>query len=125
MTVGDGEIHLDFTGSDVQVASALNVPTGGHAHLFMAIALFKYFITKDPGTRMLRPIPITLPVDSVVNRQVPHGVRCSLRYVLRIYDTVLGALRPTRGDHRAERGPGAGWSRWRCPTLRPSAGTLP
>jgi N-methylhydantoinase B len=96
MTVGDGNIHLDFTGSDVQVGSALNVPTGGRAHPFMAIALFNYFITKDPGIPLnagvLRPIRMTLPVGSVVNPQFPAA--CGVRYatVLRIYDAVLGAL---------------------------------
>ena len=96
MAVGDGEIHLDFTGSDVQVGSALNVPTGGRAHPFMAIALFNYFITKDPGIPLnagvLRPIRMTLPVGSVVNPQFPAA--CGVRYatVLRIYDAVLGAL---------------------------------
>ena len=96
MTVGDGDIHLDFTGSDVQVGSALNVPTGGRAHPFMAIALFNYFITVDPGIPLnagvLRPIRMTLPVGSVVNPQFPAA--CGVRYatVLRIYDAVLGAL---------------------------------
>ena len=96
MVVGDGEIHLDFTGTDVQVGSALNVPTGGRAHPFMAIALFNYFITKDPGIPLnagvLRPIRMTLPVGSVVNPQFPAA--CGVRYatVLRIYDAVLGAL---------------------------------
>jgi N-methylhydantoinase B len=96
LTVGDGEIHLDFTGSDVQVGSALNVPTGGRAHPFMAIALFNYFITKDPGIPLnagvLRPIRMTLPAGSVVNPQFPAA--CGVRYatVLRIYDAVLGAL---------------------------------
>src|SRR4029450_2899564 len=96
MMVGDGTIHLDFTGTDLQVGSALNVPTGGRAHPFMAIALFNYFITKDPGIPLnagvLRPIRMTLPVGSVVNPQFPAA--CGVRYatVLRIYDAVLGAL---------------------------------
>src|SRR5215468_8325705 len=96
LTVGDGELHLDFTGSDVQVGSALNVPTGGRAHPFMAIALFNYFITRDPGIPLnagvLRPLRMTLPAGSVVNPQFPAA--CGVRYatVLRIYDAVLGAL---------------------------------
>src|SRR5262249_56770518 len=96
LTVGDGSIHLDFTGSDVQVSSALNVPTGGRAHPFMAIALFNYFVTKDPGIPLnagvLRPLRMTLPEGSVVNPQFPAA--CGVRYatVLRIYDAVLGAL---------------------------------
>ena len=47
MTIGDGEIHLDFTGSDVQVGSALNVPTAGRVHPFMSVALVNYFVTRD------------------------------------------------------------------------------
>ncbi len=96
LTIGDGEIHLDFTGSDVQVGSALNVPTAGRAHPFMAIVLFNYFITKDPGIPLnagvLRPLRMTLPPGSVVNPAFPAA--CGVRYatVLRIYDTVLGAL---------------------------------
>src|SRR5262249_44431301 len=91
-----GLIHLDFTGSDAQVGSALNVPTGGRAHPFMAIALFNYFITKDPGIPLnagvLRPIRMTLPAGSAVNPEFPAA--CGVRYatVLRVYDAVLGAL---------------------------------
>src|SRR5215475_5257241 len=69
MTVGDGFIHLDFTGSDVQVGSALNVLTGGRAHSFMAIALFNYSITADPGIPLnagvLRPLRMTPHEGSV------------------------------------------------------------
>src|SRR5262245_10004857 len=96
LKVADGVIHLDFTGSDVQVASALNVPTGGRTHPFMAIALFNYFVTKDPGIPLnagvLRPIRMTLPAGSVVNPEFPAA--CGVRYatVLRVYDAVLGAL---------------------------------
>ncbi len=62
----------------------------------MAIALFNYFITKDPGIPLnagvLRPIRMTLPPGSVVNPEFPAA--CGVRYatVLRIYDAVLGAL---------------------------------
>jgi len=96
LTVDDGPIHLDFTGSDVQVASALNVPTGGRAHPFMAVALFNYFVTTDPSIPLnagvLRPIRMTLPSGSVVNPEFPAA--CGVRYatVLRVYDAVLGAL---------------------------------
>jgi len=62
----------------------------------MAIALFNYFITADPGIPLnagvLRPLSMTLPEGSVVNPQFPAA--CGVRYatVLRIYDAVLGAL---------------------------------
>ena len=96
MTIGDGEIHLDFTGSDVQVGSALNVPTAGRVHPFMSIALVNYFATRDRtiplNAGVLRRVRMTLPEGSVVNPKFPAA--CGVRYatVLRIYDAVLGAL---------------------------------
>jgi N-methylhydantoinase B len=103
VTIGDGEIHLDFTGSDSQVASALNVPTGGQVHPFMATALINYFITQDRSipvnAGVLRPLRMELPVGSVVNPQFPAA--CGVRYatVVRIYDTVLGALAQAVPEH--------------------------
>ena len=96
MTIGDGEIHLDFTGSDIQVASALNVPTAGRVHPFMSVALVNYFATRDRtiplNAGVLRRVRMTLPEGSVVNPKFPAA--CGVRYatVLRIYDAVLGAL---------------------------------
>ena len=96
MTIGDGEIHLDFTGSDVQVGSALNVPTAGRVHPFMSVALVNYFATRDRtiplNAGVLKRVRMTLPEGSVVNPTFPAA--CGVRYatVLRIYDAVLGAL---------------------------------
>jgi N-methylhydantoinase B len=96
LTIGDGEIHLDFTGSDVQVGSAMNVPTAGRVHPFMSIALVNYFVTQDRtiplNAGVLRRVRMTLPEGSVVNPKFPAA--CGVRYatVLRIYDAVLGAL---------------------------------
>src|SRR5205814_1516516 len=71
LTIRDGEIHLDFTGSDVQVGSALNVPTAGRVHPFMSIALVNYFVTRDRtiplNAGVLRRVRMTLPEGSVVN----------------------------------------------------------
>jgi N-methylhydantoinase B len=96
LTIADGEIHLDFTGSDIQVSSALNVPTAGKVHPFMSVALVNYFATLDRtlplNAGVLRRVRMTLPEGSVVNPKFPAA--CGVRYatVLRIYDAVLGAL---------------------------------
>jgi N-methylhydantoinase B len=103
LTIGDGEIHLDFTGSDVQVASALNVPTAGRVHPFMSVALVNYFVTRDRtiplNAGVLRRLRMTLPEGSVVNPRFPAA--CGVRYatVLRIYDAVLGALARAVPEH--------------------------
>jgi N-methylhydantoinase B len=96
LLIGDGEIHMDFTGSDVQVGSAMNVPTAGRVHPFMSVALVNYFVTNDRtiplNAGVLRRVRMTLPEGSVVNPKFPAA--CGVRYatVLRIYDAVLGAL---------------------------------
>ena len=96
LVIGDGEIRMDFTGSDVQVGSAMNVPTAGRVHPFMSVALVNYFVTNDRtiplNAGVLRRVRMTLPEGSVVNPKFPAA--CGVRYatVLRIYDAVLGAL---------------------------------
>src|ERR1043166_4363428 len=103
LTIGEGRIHLDFTGSDVQVGSALNVPTAGKVHPFMAVALVNYFVTRDRtiplNAGVLKPVRMTLPEGSVVNPRFPAA--CGVRYatVLRIYDAVLGALARAVPEH--------------------------
>ena len=66
MTVGDGEIHLDFTGSDVQVGlGAERRRPAGRATRSWRSRCCNYFITKDPGIPLnagvLRPVRMTLP----------------------------------------------------------------
>ena len=50
MKVEDETIHLDFTGTDLQVQAALNLPTYGQpGHYFMVLALLFWFRTLDPA----------------------------------------------------------------------------
>ncbi len=99
---GDG-ILLDFTGTDAQVSSAMNLPTAGQLHPFLALALINYFMSTDPTIPLnggvIRPVRVHVPVGTVVNPQFPAA--CGVRYatVLRIYDTVLGALARAIPDH--------------------------
>ena len=71
---------------------ALNVPTAGKVHPFMAVALVNYFVTRDRtiplNAGVLKPVRMTLPEGSVVNPKFPAA--CGVRYatVLRIYDQV-------------------------------------
>ncbi|HEY3188906.1 MAG TPA: hydantoinase B/oxoprolinase family protein, partial [Solirubrobacteraceae bacterium] len=112
VTIGDGVIELDFTGSDAQVSSALNLPTAGRVHPFITFALTNYFLSADPGLPMnaglLRPLRVVLPPGSVVNPHFPAA--CGVRYatVLRVYDTVLGALSQCLPDRIPAAGAGQG-----------------
>jgi N-methylhydantoinase B len=96
MTVKGDSVHLDFTGTDPQVSAALNIPTDGGPHPFMAHALMAYIFTEDNSIHkagsVMRPITMTLPEGTVVNPQFPAA--CGVRWatVMRVVDTVLGAL---------------------------------
>lgn len=91
-----GSVHLDYTGTDPQVASALNVPTGGGTTPLAALSLIAYIFTEDPDMprigSILRPVKMTLPYGSVINPAFPAA--CGVRWgtVIRLADTVVGAL---------------------------------
>jgi N-methylhydantoinase B len=94
---GDGTIALDYTGSDPQVRSALNLPTGSMPHHpFLSIALVNFVVTHSESIHInagiLRCIDLVLPKSSVVNATFPAA--CGMRYTtaMRVHDLVLGAM---------------------------------
>src|SRR5262249_14914495 len=96
LTVDGDSIHLDFTGTDPQVGSALNIATHGVTHPFLCQAINAYLVTEDPGipkaSSILRPVRVTAPPGTVVNAQFPAPIGVRYGTVLRVFDAVLGAL---------------------------------
>ncbi|MBI3978306.1 MAG: hydantoinase B/oxoprolinase family protein, partial [Chloroflexi bacterium] len=125
MTVKDGNVHLDFTGTDPQVSSALNVPTNGGPHPFMTHALFAYIFAHDPhiprSGAVIRPITMTLPKGTVVNPEFPGA--CGVRFgtTLRVADVVLGALAQAVAN-RVPAAPGGAISPVVCSLMNPGTG---
>lgn len=73
------ELEMDFTGSDPQVASALNVPTGGNPHHAVITVGLIYVLHSLAPLNMLnagtvRPCNAVLPEGSIVNPQHPAAV---------------------------------------------------
>jgi N-methylhydantoinase B len=94
---GDGTIELDYTGSDPQVRSALNLPTGSMPHHpFLSLALTNFVVTHSESIHInagiLRCIDLVLPKSSVVNATFPAA--CGMRYTtaMRVHDLILGAM---------------------------------
>jgi N-methylhydantoinase B len=94
---GDGTVELDYTGSDPQVRSALNLPTGSMKHHpFLSMALTNFVVTHSEGIHInagiLRCIDLVLPKTSVVNADFPAS--CGMRFTtaMRVHDLILGAL---------------------------------
>ena len=96
LTVEGSSVHLDFTGSDPQVASALNIASHGVTHPFLCQAINAYLVSEDPeipkASSILRPVRVTAPPGSVVNSLFPAPIGVRYATVLRVLDAVLGAL---------------------------------
>ena len=96
VTVDDGTVHLDFTGTDPQVMSAYNVPTLGTRHPWLTTRLMHYVTTHDPtvpkNAGIFQWVSVTVPQGSILNPEFPAatGVRHAAGY--RCNDAVTGAL---------------------------------
>jgi N-methylhydantoinase B len=96
LTVQGDTVHLDFTGSDPQVASALNIASHGVTHPFLCQGINAYIVTEDPhipkASSILRSVRVTAPPGTVVNSLFPAPIGVRYATVLRVLDVVLGAL---------------------------------
>ena len=104
---------LDFTGSDPQLTSALNVPTGGDPHhTLLLVGVYYVLCTLSPGITLnaglTRPFTCITPEGTVLNPHPPAAVgmrSADLRAA------ALGDLRRVRaGDTRTHAGGPAGSS---------------
>ncbi|QII83968.1 hydantoin utilization protein B [Bordetella hinzii] len=73
------EVELDYSGSDPQLASSLNIPTGGRErHPLTLVGLTYVLVTLDPrlwlNAGTLRVARAILPKGSVVNCEAPAAV---------------------------------------------------
>ncbi|WP_321786223.1 hydantoinase B/oxoprolinase family protein [Burkholderia pyrrocinia] len=90
--IRDGAAELDFTGSDPQLQSSLNIPTGGRErHALALVGLVYVLYTLNPdillNTGMLRVARCILPEGTVVNAVKPAAVgmrslTCKLLHLL-------------------------------------------
>ncbi|WBG92202.1 hydantoinase B/oxoprolinase family protein [Pantoea piersonii] len=79
LRVRDDTLELDYTGSDPQLASSLNMPTGGRERHPLALVGVTYVLsTLNPGLLLnagtLRPTRAVLPPGTVMNCEAPAAV---------------------------------------------------
>ncbi|WP_432589449.1 hydantoinase B/oxoprolinase family protein [Streptomyces sp. HD1123-B1] len=106
VTITGDTLHLDFTGSSPQVASALNA-TASFTRSASYAALQGALGSDIPANSgFYRPIGFTIPEASILNGRRPaaRGARGLVAY--RIIDTVLGALAPVFPDRVPAAGDG-------------------
>lgn len=93
VTVKDGSLHCDFTGSSPQVRGPFNcVPSGSLAAACYAVrAITDPTIPTNAGC--FRPITLELPKGSIVNPLEPAPVNSRTATIKRITGCILGALK--------------------------------
>lgn len=106
------ELVMDFTGSDPQLSSSMNVPTGGHErHALITVGLVQALYTMDRSILLnsgtLRPVRAVLPHGTVVNPQAPAAVGMRTLVCNIIHIATLGALSKAMPDRLAASPAGA------------------
>jgi N-methylhydantoinase B len=96
MTVSDGLLHVDFSGTDPQVASAYNLPSGGGRHSWLSIRLLHYALTRDPtipiNSGIFEPLTMHIPQGSLLNPVFPAAVGVRHATGNRVNDVMNGLL---------------------------------
>lgn len=79
MRIQGDSAELDFTGTDPQTLSSLNVPTGGHPrHSLLLVGVYYVLSALHPGITLnfgtTRPFTCLIPEGSVLNPRFPAAV---------------------------------------------------
>lgn len=96
LTVSGSDVMMDFTGTDLQMASSYNIPTHGKLNHFLTFGLVTFIRSRDAGcplnSGIVRPMSVTVPRGTLLNPE--PGASCSVRFVTaeRVLDVVMGAL---------------------------------
>lgn len=97
LEIKGGEVVMDFTGSDPQLASSMNIPTGGNPrHALLTVGLIYVLYCLDPrivlNSGTVRPCHMVLPEGTSVNASHPAatGLRSLLVTVAQV--AIIGAF---------------------------------
>ena len=106
------ELVFDYTGSDPQLASSIQIPTGGdERHVLMMVGAVYVLYTLDPtilrNSGLLRSSRCILPSGSIVNPEFPAAVGMRSLGVGRLMSTIFGAFAQALPDVMLA-GPGSG-----------------
>ena len=97
------EVIMDFTGSDPQLKSALNMPTGGNPRHILLMVGYNYCLyTLDPSIPLnggiLRAATCIVPEGTVLNPQYPAAVGMRSLTCGRLQGVVMGAFHAAAPD---------------------------
>lgn len=96
LTVDDGAIHMDLTGTDPATNSAFNVPSLGMRMYWLTFRLTGILTTYDKdiprNAGLYRSITVENPEGSVLNAEAPTAVSMRHSVPYRLFDSVTGAI---------------------------------
>lgn len=97
LTIRGDEAVLDFTGSDPQLGSSLNVPTGGDPrHTILLVGVYYVLLTLAPGLMpnagLTRPFTCIAPEGTVLNPVHPAAVGMRSLTCARLRSVIFGAF---------------------------------
>ena len=97
LTIRGDEAVLDFTGSDPQLASSLNVPSGGDPrHTMLLVGVYYVLYTLNPrillNTGLTRPFTCITPQGTVLNPVSPAAVGMRSLTCARLRSVIFGAF---------------------------------
>ena len=114
MTVEDGRIHVDVTGTDPQVRAAYNICAMDRMHEWLTLRFISFVCTYDPTTILnhgvFRPITMTNPRGTVLNADFPAAVTARDIPARRFNTALTGAFLKAVPDLMAAPSAGAAWS---------------
>ncbi|TMV90791.1 hydantoin utilization protein B [Thioclava sp. BHET1] len=97
LKIRDDAAVLDFTGSDPQLASSLNVPSGGDPrHTILLVGVYYVLYTLNPqillNTGLTQPFTCITPEGSVLNPVSPAAVGMRSLTCARLRSVIFGAF---------------------------------
>lgn len=97
LSIRGGNAVLDFTGSDPQLASSLNVPSGGDPrHTILLVGVYYVLYTLNPrillNTGLTRPFTCIAPEGTVLNPVAPAAVGMRSLTCARLRSVIFGAF---------------------------------
>jgi len=96
MSVRDGRVTLDVSGTDPQVKTAYNMPSAGRRMHWLTFRLTSFITTMAPDIPMnagiYRNIAVVNPPGTVLHAEFPDAVNLRVAPSYRLFDSIGGAL---------------------------------
>ncbi|NDV00558.1 hydantoinase B/oxoprolinase family protein [Pseudoroseicyclus tamaricis] len=102
LTVEAGKVHLDFAGSDPQVAAAYNIPTAGKRHPWLTLKMMHFIFSNDRSIPLnygvFRHMTVNAPRGSILNPEPPAAVGIRSATAIRVNEALMGAVAAARPE---------------------------